>query len=130
MLAADDLDEVRSASAAADVRTHLRVGHACPVCTQTVTELPPALEAPGLDAARTALAEAERRRLEAETAAGEIVQRRTTLDGRITAAEERRDDLDQTLHTDLPAHPAGHERDPHRDRSVLTELGRARSTRP
>ncbi len=124
-VAADALDEVRSASAAADVRTHLRVGHTCPVCTQTVTELPPALEAPGLDAARTALAEAARRRLEVETAAGKIVQRRTTLDGRITAAEERRDDLDQTLHTDLPAHPAGHERDPHRDRSVLTELGRA-----
>ena len=35
--AAEELEGVRSQSVAADLRPHLQVGHACPVCTQTVS---------------------------------------------------------------------------------------------
>ena len=63
------LEQARNQSVAADLRPHLMVGHACPVCDQTVATLPAALTAPALDAARTTLTDAERRyRAAVETA--------------------------------------------------------------
>ena len=54
-----DLEQARTQSAAADLRTHLVVGHACPVCDQTVATVPDTLAAPALDTARAAVTKAE-----------------------------------------------------------------------
>src|SRR5664280_1435562 len=52
-------DELGVTDRAAALRPHLAVGGACPVCEQTVATLPPPLHAPQLDAAATAVREAE-----------------------------------------------------------------------
>src|SRR5664280_75103 len=52
-------DELAVTDRAAALRPHLAVGGACPVCEQTVATLPPPLHAPQLDAAATAVREAE-----------------------------------------------------------------------
>ena len=52
-------DELAVTDRAAALRPHLAVGGACPVCEQTVATLPPPLHAPRLDAAATAVREAE-----------------------------------------------------------------------
>ncbi len=136
------LEGARSHSAAAEVRAHLEVGHACPVCTQVVTRLPDPLGVPAVDSARAALTEAERAVAEAEAAALAEQRRGTTLEAQIAAAVERLTDLDRALPSDLTpgvdlaeggdpnggagslGQPAGDERDPERDRKVLTELAR------
>ena len=140
--AGEALEGARSHSAAAEVRAHLEVGHACPVCTQVVTRLPDPLGLPAVDSARTALTEAERAVAEAEAAALAEQRRGTTLEAQIAAAVERLADLDRALPSDLTpgvdlaeggdpnggagwlGQPAGDERDPERDRKVLTELAR------
>lgn len=44
-----ELEESRTLNAAAALRPALAVGHECPVCTQTVTTLPPAADGPDLE---------------------------------------------------------------------------------
>ncbi len=121
--AAAELERARSQSAAADLRPHLQVGHACPVCTQTVAELPPPLSVPASAAARSALAEAEERLVEAESAALAVRTRRTAVETQLAGSVERLTELEDALVTALPRHPAGPDRDPARDRAALTELG-------
>ena len=120
--AAEEVERVRSESVAADLRPHLQVGHACPVCAQTVTKLPEPLAVPALAAARAALRDADQLLAEAEAAALGLRTERTALDTQITGAAERLADLDRALLGDLPGHPGGSERDPSRDRAVLTDL--------
>jgi exonuclease SbcC len=121
--ATDALENVRSQSVAADLRPHLQVGHACPVCTQTVVELPDPLAVPALADARAALQDAEQLLTTAEATALGLRTERTALDTQVTGAVERLSGLDDALLADLPEQPAGDARDPGRDRSVLTDLG-------
>ena len=121
--AAEALEGVRNQSTAADLRPHLQVGHACPVCTQTVSELPPPLSVPALAAARASLRDAEELLARAEAAALELRTERTALDTQVTVVVERLTDLDHTLLADLPDHPGGSARDVGRDRAALTDLG-------
>ena len=120
--AADDVERVRSQAVAADLRPHLQVGDACPVCAQTVAQLPPPLSVPALAGARAVLDDAVRRVAEVET----IVQRLRTgqiaLDTQLTGVDERLAELDRRLAGDLADHPSGPERDPRQDHGALTEL--------
>lgn len=50
--AEQQMDRARAQAEAAALRPHLEVGHACPVCTQQVTTLPPPIADPALDRAR------------------------------------------------------------------------------
>jgi DNA repair protein SbcC/Rad50 len=50
-----DVDEARRAHVAAGLRPHLVTGQACPVCEQTVTTLPPPLDAPAIEDAEARL---------------------------------------------------------------------------
>ena len=52
------VDEARRAHVAADLRPHLVAGQACPVCEQTVSTLPPPLDAPAIEEAEARLGEA------------------------------------------------------------------------
>jgi len=72
------VDEARRVHVAADLRPHLVVGQACPVCEQTVSTLPPALEAPAIEDAQARLGEAADAATAAQAAARKAV-----------AAEER-----------------------------------------
>ena len=73
-----DVDEARRAHAAADLRPHLVAGQPCPVCEQTVAELPTPLHATAIEDAQARLDEAGRAVTAARAAAG-----------RAAAAEER-----------------------------------------
>lgn len=53
------LEEARTVNAAAALRPALVVGHECPVCTQTVTTLPPPAEGPYVDALTNAWKQAQ-----------------------------------------------------------------------
>ncbi|HET9649544.1 MAG TPA: SMC family ATPase, partial [Microlunatus sp.] len=64
--ALEQLDQLRTRSVAADLRPRLQVGDPCPVCDQTVAVLPPALAAPELDAARSALGTVEQELADAQ----------------------------------------------------------------
>jgi exonuclease SbcC len=105
------LDEAREAyqaaatlDRAAALRPHLRVGDACPVCTQTVPALPDAHHEPAVAAAEAAGKTARKR---AETADRVVEERDRTvreLDRQLAAvrahveqAERRRADLDRRL---------------------------------
>lgn len=107
-----DLERLRTRSAAADLRPHLQVGHACPVCDQTVATLPARLDAPALDAARAALLKTTTTRQAVERAAAERRTAVAELRTRIDAARARSVDLDQTLAAELPGPPSGVDRDP------------------
>ena len=54
------LDEARRANVIADLRPHLVPGHACPVCEQTVSNLPAPLDAPAIGQAEVTLQDSER----------------------------------------------------------------------
>jgi DNA repair protein SbcC/Rad50 len=62
---------------AADLRAHLHVGDACPVCEQTIASLPEPPDHAGADSATNALSET---RTEAETTEGSRVHAITTLE--------------------------------------------------
>jgi exonuclease SbcC len=83
------LIEARHRTAAAVLRSELRPGEPCPVCTQPVAEHPPALATPALDALQRKFARAQR----AEGGARSCLDNaRATSAGAITAA---RASLDQ-----------------------------------
>jgi DNA repair protein SbcC/Rad50 len=74
--AAQAVEAAQTADRAASLRPHLEVGHACPVCLQTVTTLPDQPDAPVLAAARSRLADAEKA---AKAAAGAVDQQERLL---------------------------------------------------
>lgn len=100
------VEEARTADRAASLRPHLRVGHACPVCTQPVSELPAMPDVPALTAASGRLVEAQR----AAESAGAVKVRRERalrdLDKAVSRVRAERDALDRQLVT-LDARLAG-----------------------
>ena len=121
-----DLDELRTRSAAADLRPHLRVGDACPVCEQTVATLPLPISAPLLDAARTARREAEEELTRAAGVLQERLTRLATVRAQLTEAVETAQALDKTLTPALPDNPGGPDRDPALDLAALDVRTRER----
>lgn len=122
------LDELRTRSAAADLRPHLRIGGACPVCEQTVATLPPRAAAPLLDAARTARADAEESLARARDDQHELATGLATVRAQLAEATESAAALDQTLATALPENPAGPDRDPALDLAGYDGRVRERET--
>ncbi len=122
------LDELRTRSAAADLRPHLRVGDACPVCEQTVATLPPHATAPLLDVARTARADAEESLARARDEQHELATGLATVSAQLAETVESAAALDQTLATALPENPVGPDRDPARDLAGYDRRVRERET--
>jgi exonuclease SbcC len=122
------LDELRTRSAAADLRPHLRVGDACPVCEQTVATLPPRATAPLLDAARTARADAEESLARAREEQHELTAGLAAVSAQLAETTESAAALDQTLATALPENPAGPDRDPALDLAAHDVRVRERET--
>ncbi|MEU1599961.1 SbcC/MukB-like Walker B domain-containing protein [Streptomyces sp. NPDC005708] len=120
------VEEARTLAGAAQLRPQLQVGHACLVCEQNVTTLPPPLSDPALAAAEAARAAAadEHRDLLARhrDATATVAAKQRTVD----ALTERRTLLDERLGTLLPDCPAGTDRDCDADRAHLDELTAAR----
>ena len=81
-----ELAAAQTAQTAAALRPELRVGEPCPVCTHPVAELPAPLDAPALDAARSALGAARKARDAADRAARDRA-------GAAAAATHHRDQL-------------------------------------
>lgn len=125
------LEQLTVASAAAGLRPHLEVGHACPVCDQTVAVLPPALREPALDDARSALATADERQRATSTAASQAQTRLAALTSRRAAQIQRIADLDSQLQGELPQQPSGDDRAPANDHRaveiLLTRLDEAQA---
>ncbi|MFE2141412.1 AAA family ATPase [Streptomyces sp. NPDC059456] len=108
--AATAVEEARALAGAGQLRPALQVGHACPVCEQNVTTLPPLLPAPALDAAEAAVAAATRAYEEAlsrhQEATAWVTGRQRTVDtvtGRRTLIEQRL----AGLLLDVPTETAG-----------------------
>jgi exonuclease SbcC len=116
------LETLRTQSAAADLRPHLRVGEPCPVCEQSVARLPPPLETPQLDGARARLASVKARVEDAAAEFGELTSQLAALRAQLDSAVESADRLDRSLSALLPQRPSGHERDSTKDRIVVNEL--------
>ncbi|MFE2267153.1 AAA family ATPase [Streptomyces griseosporeus] len=120
------LEEARTLAGAAQLRPQLQVGHACPVCEQSVTTLPSPLSDPALAAAQAArdAAVREHRDLLSQRQAAT-----TTVAVKQRAADtltQRRTLLDERLGTLLPDRPADTERDCDADRAHLDERAAAR----
>jgi DNA repair protein SbcC/Rad50 len=91
--AARGVEEARTADRAATLRPHLRLGEPCPVCEQTVAELPTTPHSPALAAANARL---ERARAGAEAAKRTVAERDMTtrnLDRALAAVRAERDQL-------------------------------------
>jgi exonuclease SbcC len=91
------VEEARTADRAASLRPHLRVGDACPVCTQPVTRLPDLPQAPALRAASERLTAAQR---SAESAGAVVVSRDRALrdlDKALSQVRAERDALNRQL---------------------------------
>ncbi|MFD7626630.1 AAA family ATPase [Streptomyces sp. NPDC059851] len=119
-------EEARALDGAAQLRPQLRVGHACPVCDQNVTTLPP------LQSAAPALAAAEATRVASADAHRHLLSRHSDAAETVSAGQravdtltERRTLLDERLDTLLPDRPAGTGRDCPGDRIRLDELSAA-----
>ncbi|MGW7005841.1 AAA family ATPase [Streptomyces sp. NPDC054933] len=124
--ATSTVDEARALAGAAQLRPKLQVGHACPVCEQNVTTLPPPLSNPALqaaEAARAAAAEEHRDLLaQHEDAKTTVADKQRAVDKLTT----QRTLLDKRLGTLLPDRPAGTDRDCDADRAQLDELTASR----
>ncbi len=91
--AARGVEEARTADRAATLRPHLRLGEPCPVCEQTVAELPTTPHSPALAAANARL---ERARAGAEAAKRTVAERDMAtrhLDRALAAVRAERDQL-------------------------------------
>lgn len=112
---------------AALLRPQLRVGDDCPVCTQTVSVLPPPLDEDDTSRAqghrRAAEQAARASRQEVEEARGQ----RLGAQHRLEDADARRARTDTTLATLLPKRPSGEARDPSGDRDIVERLLQERS---
>jgi exonuclease SbcC len=120
--ATSTLEQAQALAGAAQLRPQLQVGHACPVCEQNVTTLPPPLSDPALHAAeeaRTAAAEEHRDLLARhEDAKTKAADKQRAVDQLTT----QRTLLDTRLGTLLPDRPTGTDRDCTADRAQLDEL--------
>ncbi len=116
------LDEARAAAGASQLRGTLEVGHACPVCEQTVTTLPAPSTDATLDGARAthqaAVAAAER----TQAAADAAQQRASEANQAVEMLTFRRDQAHERLTALLPGQPAGPDRGPDQDRALLADL--------
>ncbi|GAA3621868.1 SMC family ATPase [Microlunatus ginsengisoli] len=115
-------DRARVEAVAADLRPRLHVGDSCPVCDQRVATLPPPIHAPSLDAAGDALAAAEHELAAARAAHQAQSTTLATLDTRLGAATDRRNQLDDLLRSRLPEQPGGDARDTATDRRAHAAL--------
>ncbi|WP_329315387.1 SMC family ATPase [Streptomyces sp. NBC_01278] len=101
------LEEARTLAGAGRLRPVLRAGHACPVCEQTVTAVPPPLPDPALDAAKAGAAAATREHREAlsrhQEATATVTGRQRTVD----ALTVRRTMIEQQVAALLPELPEG-----------------------
>lgn len=113
------LELLTMTSAAAGLRPQLAVGHACPVCDQTVAVLPPPLREPAVDDARTALATAEEQQRTASAEASRAQARLTALTSRRDAQLQRLGALDRQLQQEIPTQPSGDDRNPARDHQAV-----------
>ncbi|MBB5939198.1 AAA family ATPase [Streptomyces zagrosensis] len=120
------LEEARALAGAAQLRPQLQVGHACLVCEQSVTTLPPPLSDPALDTAEaaqaTAVAEQQDLLARYEDAKARVADKQRAVD-RLTTQHTL---LDTRLSTLLPDRPAGPDRHCGTDRAHLDELTASR----
>ncbi|MFJ8062932.1 AAA family ATPase [Streptomyces sp. NPDC096142] len=118
------LEEARALAGAAQLRPQLQVGHACLVCEQNVTTLPPPLSDPALDTAEaaqaTAVAEQQDLLARYEDAKATVADKQRAVDTLTTQHTL----LDTRLSTLLPDRPAGPDCDT--DRAHLDELTASR----
>jgi DNA repair protein SbcC/Rad50 len=98
-----DVDEARHVHVVADLRPHLTVGQACPVCEQTVGALPAPLHAPAIDNAQALLDQA----ITAVTAARHKVRTAATAEARSGAELDSLADQRARRITSLTAALAG-----------------------
>ncbi|MYY13500.1 AAA family ATPase [Streptomyces sp. SID4919] len=119
-------DEARALAGAAQLRPQLQVGHACLVCEQNVTTLPPPLSDPALEATeaeRAATADEHRRLLaQYDDAKSTVVAKQRIVD-RLTTQHTL---LDKRLGTLVPDRSTGTDRDCGADRVHLDELSASR----
>jgi exonuclease SbcC len=94
------LVESRRRAAAAVLRSELRLGEPCPVCTQPIAEHPPALATPSLDALRQKFERAQKAEADAR---GCMDKARTTSAGATVALAAACDSLDQSTKRHLAA---------------------------
>jgi exonuclease SbcC len=90
-------EQAGDARTAATLRPHLVAGHACPVCEQTVTTLPPPLATVELDQAKDEVARAERDLAEAQGRLGEASRAETATATQLGVLTEHLDRLDRSL---------------------------------
>jgi exonuclease SbcC len=115
------VEEARTADRAASLRPHLRVGHACPVCTQPVAELPAMPATPVLRAASERLVAAQRAAESAARVVGTRDRALRELDKALSQVRAERDALHRQL-VALDARLAGIE--PAAVRAALDAVGR------
>jgi len=109
--AADDaakaLDEVLSSAAAAGLRPHLQIGHACPVCDQTVATLPPPLTDGGVSAARLAATVAQTTLADVTTSLTTAAKAATSAENAVEISTRQLASHDQRLTRLAPDRAAG-----------------------
>ncbi|MGW3059704.1 AAA family ATPase [Streptomyces goshikiensis] len=100
------VEEARTLAGAGQLRPALQLGHACPVCEQNVTTLPPMMPDPALEAAEAAAEVAARKHREAlsrhQEATASVTGRQRTVD----TITERRTLIERRLAGLLPDLPA------------------------
>ena len=102
-----ELDEVRRANIAAELRPHLVAGEPCPVCEQPVTTLPAGAAVPVADVARRQLAAAEQQERDAQAGAARAGQATARAESDLAAAASRVPVLTRSLaEAPLPALPS------------------------
>lgn len=121
------LEEARTRAGSAQLRRHLQLGHACPVCEQTVTTLPPPLTDTGLEQARTGHQAAIATHQDAVAAHKAATALASDGQRSVDTLTERHTQTDHRLVALLPARPAGENRDSAGDRAHLDELTATRA---
>jgi DNA repair protein SbcC/Rad50 len=91
------VEAARTAEAAAALRPHLRTGQPCPVCEQTVPELPAAGPPRALAAAEAELAAATRQAQAADRVVTERDRAARELDRTLAAVSAQREQLDRRV---------------------------------
>lgn len=115
------LQQARLKASAATLRPQLRVGHECPVCTQTVTTLPPPLNDARLGGAERAAAEAGRVLANARTQTKQADRAVVDAERVVVTLTERAEQVDRRLAGLLPGRPVGEDRDVDADLALVSE---------
>ncbi len=113
------LEQARVSAVAAELRPDLEIGHACPVCEQTVTTLPPQLAAPEVDAAHARVDDATRKLSSARQELERRAQAQTTASTNARVAEVQVNDYDTNLARLLPDRPTGETRNVAEDQAMV-----------